>query len=479
MTRRSPIPQLDLRLRSHSDGLLVSAGTPGTGEASDTTRLPEPAAMQRQREALVRALGSSRRDFTAGSEPARGREGAQERARELGTELFAALFGRRVRALYEGLRARGEGLRLRLIFDSWDPAIARLCGLPWECLFDDCRRQFLLLEPGITLVRHLAVGQPGRVLSLRPPLRLLAVASSHGPQLDLAAELRCLEKLRQRGRLSLELLTDPSPPLLWSALSRRFDVFHFLGHGGLDERGSGVLHLAGAPLRGDALARVFGGKTSPPLVVLNACDSGTFGTGAPDPMASLAAELVSRGVPAVVAMQWAISDPGAVAFSKAFYEALAASRPVEAAVAEGRTSLLRSAWGDEWMTPVLYSRPVESLPVVLDPPSSGSDRIWPAVAPSAAALACIVVGLSYRVRELPPVPLLWLALIPLALLIAASWRRTAPRRRWQVVGWSLFFGSLLSLLAMLVELGSWSLVSSAAERAGSGLLALPSRRGVR
>jgi hypothetical protein len=92
------------------------------------------------------------------------------------------------------------------------------------------------------------------------------------------------------------------------------------------------------------------------LVFLNACKTATSSarTGF-DPYAGIATALVQAGVPAVVAMQFPISDEAAIAFAETFYQCVAQGAPVDAAVAEGRKVL----WGgerSEWATPVLFLR---------------------------------------------------------------------------------------------------------------------------
>ena len=71
---------------------------------------------------------------------------------------------------------------------------------------------------------------------------------------------------------------------------------------------------------------------------------------------STAATLV-RTVPAVVAMQFAVTDDAAAVFSRAFYQALVHNRGVDEAVRAGRIAL--TGWNPdtlEWVTPVLYLR---------------------------------------------------------------------------------------------------------------------------
>ena len=59
----------------------------------------------------------------------------------------------------------------------------------------------------------------------------------------------------------------------------------------------------------------------PRLVVLNSCSGAA--TNSQDLFSGTAAALARSGVAAVAAMQYAISDPAAVAFTRGFYAALA------------------------------------------------------------------------------------------------------------------------------------------------------------
>jgi hypothetical protein len=63
------------------------------------------------------------------------------------------------------------------------------------------------------------------------------------------------------------------------------------------------------------------------------------------------------GVPAVVAMQYSISDPGAIAFSTTFYRALASGETVDLAVGLARRELYSARYpAIEWAVPVLFLR---------------------------------------------------------------------------------------------------------------------------
>jgi CHAT domain-containing protein len=87
--------------------------------------------------------------------------------------------------------------------------------------------------------------------------------------------------------------------------------------------------------------------------VLNACEAAQ--TAPQDPLAGIATSLMEYGVPAVVAMQFAITDDGALTFADEFYTALADGYAVDAAVTQGRRALAADS-DVEWGTPVLFMR---------------------------------------------------------------------------------------------------------------------------
>jgi CHAT domain-containing protein len=94
------------------------------------------------------------------------------------------------------------------------------------------------------------------------------------------------------------------------------------------------------------------------LVFLNSCEGAR---GSPrDAFSSTAATLVRSGIPAVVAMQYEITDRAAIEFSRSFYDAVADRLPIDAAVAEARTAVKMGS-ALEWGTPVLYLRSGDGL----------------------------------------------------------------------------------------------------------------------
>jgi peptidoglycan hydrolase-like protein with peptidoglycan-binding domain len=91
------------------------------------------------------------------------------------------------------------------------------------------------------------------------------------------------------------------------------------------------------------------------LVVLNSCEGAR--TTLTDPYAGVATTLIQLGVPAVVAMQFEISDDAAVLFAEELYTNLVGRQdPIDAAVAEARKAVYTEIDAIEWATPVLFVR---------------------------------------------------------------------------------------------------------------------------
>ena len=103
------------------------------------------------------------------------------------------------------------------------------------------------------------------------------------------------------------------------------------------------------------LASAFGNHPAMRMVVLNACRSAR--SSIEDAFSGLAAALVRRSMPAVVAMQYEISDSAALEFSRALYGAIADGEPVDFAVRFAREAVSWAQNGTlEWGTPVLFLR---------------------------------------------------------------------------------------------------------------------------
>ncbi len=297
---------------------------------------------------------------------------------ELGARLFAALFQGKVLSLYErSLDLLEEedaeiGLRLELMLDPLDPDLAAIQALPWELLRNPATSDFPALNPRQPIVRYLTVPLGTKAAGRPKPLRILAVAAKPWDEhpLDLERELRNLREAVGTNS-GIKIVTPERPTLAAlrkALLEQECHVLHFMGHGGsVPGQAERVLFLEtengdAEPVRGTDLVNKLAGCRTLELVVLNACDSAALpesasGAAGFEPFAGVANTLVLGGLPAVIAMQFPISNEAAIAFSRAFYEHFAAGDPVDAAVAEGRQAVHSAAPASfEWATPVLFLR---------------------------------------------------------------------------------------------------------------------------
>lgn len=289
-----------------------------------------------------------------------------ENAKQFGRHLFRTVFADDVSACLQSsideAARRNAGLRLRLrLADA-----PELMDLPWEYLYDANSNRFLSLSVDTPLVRYLDLAGRINPLLVKPPLRVLAVISSPTDflQLDVEQEWRKLQEavgdLEARGLLKLDRLDKATLAQLQRQLRRcEYHVFHFIGHGAFDEQAhDGILLMEdeqgrGKSVSGQTLGMLLHDEKSLRLALLNACEGGR--TSRSDPFAGVGQSLLQQGIPAVIAMQFEVTDDTAITMAHAFYAALADGYPVDAALTEARKSIFVKN-DIEWGTPVLYMR---------------------------------------------------------------------------------------------------------------------------
>ena len=193
--------------------------------------------------------------------------------------------------------------------------------------------------------------------------RLLAAGHGGEESRAIAAGFTPLEK---RGLLQATRVRATTLQALRGALrSDRYDVLHFVGHGGWDDaRDRGFLLFEDE--RGDAkrvtpgeLVQLLRGRGLR-LLVLNACETGRGsrrGTGV-EFNRGVAPALLAAGLPAVLANQYPVFDGPAASFAQRFYLELGQGAPLGEAAHAARRAIAREggANGAEWAIPVLYAR---------------------------------------------------------------------------------------------------------------------------
>ncbi len=359
MTRRFSYQDFDLLIEPDPEGSYRARVLRSPAGESAPVQFTLPFS-QLELENLVLKVGLPRRRTRGPGRP----ESAP--LKDFGGKLYGAVFQEELRDLLRNslthTRARREGMRLRLRLTD----VPELADLPWEFLYDPRLNRFLAQSSHTPLVRYLDLPDPPQPLSVTGPLRLLVVISSPSDYdpLDVEQEWSlltgALARQQEEGQVIIQRL-----PATMSGLRRRlrqeeFHIFHFVGHGFYNpDWGDGALVMEDRNGRahevpGEELGALLHEYDQTRLAVLNACE-GARGS-VSDPFAGVAQSLIQQGLPAVVAMQFAITDDAAIIFARGLYAAIADGYPIEAALAEARSAIRDEGNLTEWGTPVLYSR---------------------------------------------------------------------------------------------------------------------------
>ncbi len=354
-----------------------------------------------QLEQAVRTLGSTRAAATTRDI---GEVTAERRltAEQLGGTLADALLSGPTGALYTAARsaavAHGRGVRLWLSLGK----APGLLSVPWEFLY--LQPTFLASQRKTPIVRFLRTDAPVAPRRIEKEVRILGViASPDGlPKLKVDLERqrvdKALEKARQNREVTVDWLEPATPKALRLKLQEGdYHILHFIGHsgytGGQRGRGDGggVIFLENedhskAQISDSQLVNLLGDQDSLRLVVLNSCEGAR--TSVRDPFAGIATSIVALGIPAVVAMQFEITDDAAITFAEELYGSLIAREdPIDVAVAEARKAVFTEVNETEWATPVLFLRNEDGrlfdfVPVVpLPEPKKAEPEIAPTPPP--------------------------------------------------------------------------------------------------
>jgi tetratricopeptide (TPR) repeat protein len=295
---------------------------------------------------------------------------AERTIQNLGKTLFNALFIPSVWNLYHSARRRAsaerkQGIRLKL--DIQSPLLA---ALPWEYLYHPTEQDYIGLSLDSPIIRILPV-ELAVPVTLPRPLRILGMVASpsDADRLDVGGEKQRLQAaLAPLGnQVQLEWVPNGTLRALKVALDEgRWHIFHYIGHGGFDRHeDEGFLAFEDEqgktkPAYATQLYRLFQRGRELQLAFLNSCDSARHSYN--DLISAPAIALVRRGLPAVLAMQFAIPDNVAKTLTGDFYRALARGQTLEYALADARQSLtFEDKKALEWGVPVLYMRSIRTI----------------------------------------------------------------------------------------------------------------------
>lgn len=286
-----------------------------------------------------------------------------------GLILYKKIFNGEIeRVFYEYngnvLKSNKIGIRIRLRI--YPPEIA---SLPWELLYSPVTKQFLASSENYPLVRYIELPQRIKELESTFPVNILVVIPEYSApyfSLDTSHEkeslLDSLKGLENNVSIFFIEGKVTRTKIIHELSKKIFHCFHFIGHGDFNAN-KGTLLLNDKkggtdPINDDDFASLFQNHPSMKLVVLNSCKGAEVST--IQPMVGMAPTLVQKGIPAVIAMQYAIYDEAAVDFAQAFYQKLFKSNDsgrVDIAISHARYILGNNPpTQNDMCTPVLFMR---------------------------------------------------------------------------------------------------------------------------
>jgi len=286
--------------------------------------------------------------------------------RKFGNSLFSSVFQGPVLDCFQS--QRDEPIRLRLYFQKEQPDLLRI---PWEFMFDG--RHFLAASPKMTLTRALEGLSCRQTKPVGHKLRMLGVISS---PIDLPGSHR-LQTGKERmiihqavdsayvsDRIEIDFLDKASIQNIQETLAKEeYHILHFTGHG-IYSRQERTCYLLleddfGSAMRvdNDTVADLLSRHQSLRLVVLSGCQTAL--AAGHRVLGELPALLLTKNIPAVIAMQYSVTDRSAMDLARTFYTGIGEGLPLDLALTRARRALLasRNEGMVDFGTPVLYGDP--------------------------------------------------------------------------------------------------------------------------
>lgn len=289
--------------------------------------------------------------------------------KQLGQELYDWLFPGPIHTHFHQTEAviRQERAKLRLRLRIEADSIA---SLPLEFIYRAVGGYFLAANPDTVLSRYLNLPQPSQRVRLQEgPLHLLVIISDPIDQVRLDPDEwesllhDALTEPLSSGQITVRTVKRATRKEIGTALlEQQPNIIQFVGHG-VYQHGKGHLALVDEDTGGtwmvddERFANLYlGFKERLGLISLATCESGKSDN--PQGFSGIAPQLVERGVPAVVAMQYKVYVKTAKIFLEEFYASLAARKPADWATQRARNAIsLQFGLNDrEFATPVLYMR---------------------------------------------------------------------------------------------------------------------------
>ena len=271
--------------------------------------------------------------------------------KEFGSRLYRTLFNESIESVWKVYKEQNDFVVMCLRIH---PKAKQLEILPWETMYDG--KEFIAAGSCIGFNRlPLDIAPINDLAPLPKPLKMLALLSS---PLDLVGNerllienehdiiLRAMNDPAGQGMLQVDFEDEAQLPIIENSLETPYSIFHYSGHGGIDSDKQGgllledndgnkrftpvdeVIQTLHKGLRHFRLAVIAGCQTAKTLYASQFSDFGRA--------------LVRKGVPAVIAMQFSITDEGGLMLAETLYPKLAEGQSLEKALHTTRRKMLQS-----------------------------------------------------------------------------------------------------------------------------------------
>lgn len=303
----------------------------------------------------------------------------QQALEDLGEQLCNLILQRKVRSLFDIATGRSPELLPFEIFVE----DATITSWPWEYLYDANQKCFLSQEFHPISRGIFTVHQQPALRPIKDKVRILLIIGvlNGDGQTTPQDEIKWIKEVfgaqLATNSVEIKVMQAASPAEIDKEFQNAtYDVLHYFGHARFDDgKDQGYLKLERSRVNSfkfyaNELAMSVANKNIR-LVFLNACETGRTSKKGDPARSSIAAALLARGIPAVIATQFSIPDITAHYLSSMTYNSLATGLPLIEAMRNGRHAM---SYSDEsritdWGIPVLYTSDPE---LVIFPKSKGA-----------------------------------------------------------------------------------------------------------
>jgi hypothetical protein len=282
----------------------------------------------------------------------------------LGEQLFNIVFVDTVKRLFDQATGNDQTVvPIELLLEDFE-----IASWPWEYLYDHGREMFLCQELH-PVSRGIFTLDPGGIPALKQDRVRIMVLVGVGKDGEATPreEVKWINEVFSThlasGSVEIKVQEALGPIPLEQELSRgSYDILHFFGHAAYDaSRKEGYLRLdrpGGGSFRfyANEFGRLLRG-TGIRLVFLNACETGKGASSENPARSSVAAALLGRGIPAVIATQFSMPDANSHYLSAILYNSLITGKSLTESLQAGRRAMSYAEpyQFSDWGIPVLYS----------------------------------------------------------------------------------------------------------------------------